>query len=243
MFTLCLDFDGTVVTHDYPRTGKNIGAVKWLQTMALFDVKIILFTCRSGESLAEAENWFKENKIKLWASQHNPEQITWSSSPKPLADFYLDDRALGIPLNLDPSLSSRPFVDWARTMELLLDSPILEEISKGKDELFTERVDLFKLMVEALLTKNKNTGPKPKGPFKPLDTRNPINPLVPNKPIGVPWSPSDLPYPWIPTRTTLNTCSHDFGVMGLYIPAGQTMELPCKICGKWVKIRGNGPTC
>ena len=56
---IILDFDGTVVTHEYPRIGKDIGAVEVLTKLVDNGHNLILFTMRSGKTLDEAVNWFK----------------------------------------------------------------------------------------------------------------------------------------------------------------------------------------
>ena len=43
----------------------------------------------------------------------NPEQGTWSESPKAHCNIYIDDAALGCPL-VYPADGSRPYVDWVK---------------------------------------------------------------------------------------------------------------------------------
>ena len=109
---ICVDFDGTYVTHEYPNIGKEIGATEVLKQLTDKGHKLILFTMRSGEELQDAINWFKERDIPLFGINENPEQHTWTSSPKPYANLYIDDAALGCPTKYDIILSNRPFVNW-----------------------------------------------------------------------------------------------------------------------------------
>ena len=44
---ICIDFDGTCVTHEFPKVGKDIGAVSVLKKIVEAGHKIILFTMRS----------------------------------------------------------------------------------------------------------------------------------------------------------------------------------------------------
>jgi hypothetical protein len=53
---IVVDFDGTVVTHDYPRVGKDIGAVPVLKELIKNKHQLILFTMRSGKKLDDAVN-------------------------------------------------------------------------------------------------------------------------------------------------------------------------------------------
>lgn len=113
-----LDFDGTCVTHAYPRIGKDIGAIPVLKALVENGHKLMLWTMRCGKELEEAEQWFKDNDIPLWASNKNPGQ-TWSTSNKQYADVYIDDCALGCPLTVDFTKSTRAFVDWQEIENIL----------------------------------------------------------------------------------------------------------------------------
>ena len=97
---IAIDFDGTVVTHAYPHMGMDAGAVPVLKELVANDCKLILYTMRSGQLLEKAVQWFKEQKIPLYAINENPGQKSWTSSPKVHADLYIDDSALGCPIPL-----------------------------------------------------------------------------------------------------------------------------------------------
>ncbi len=115
-----LDFDGTVVTHDYPRVGKDVGAVPVLEQICDAGHKIILFTMRGDNCyLQDAVDWFEINNIPLYGINTNPTQSSWTTSPKALADLIIDDTALGAPLKYDSELSKRPFVDWNIVEQML----------------------------------------------------------------------------------------------------------------------------
>ena len=47
---ICIDFDGTCVTHDFPKMGKDIGAVPVLKRLVGRGHKLILWTMRSSIS-------------------------------------------------------------------------------------------------------------------------------------------------------------------------------------------------
>ena len=125
MITINLDFDGTCVTHDFPKTGKDIGSIPVLKELVNKGHKLILFTMRSKIHLENAVKWFEENDIPLYGIQENPSQWRWTSSPKSYADMMIDDSALGCPLKIDKTLSDRPFVDWEKVRELLIENNIL----------------------------------------------------------------------------------------------------------------------
>lgn len=109
---IAVDFDGTCVTHEYPNVGKEIGAAQVLKRITDAGHKIILFTMRSGKELQDAVNWFKQNNIPLFGINENPEQHTWTESPKPYAHMYIDDAGFGCPLLFNDEISSRGFVNW-----------------------------------------------------------------------------------------------------------------------------------
>lgn len=105
-----IDFDGTCVTHEYPKIGKDIGAVPVLKRLVAEGYKLMLWTMRGtkkvedgdsvNDTLAEAVEWFKHNGIELWGINENPEQKAsgWTNSNKQYAQLYIDDAALGCPL-------------------------------------------------------------------------------------------------------------------------------------------------
>tara|TARA_R110000796_G_scaffold20072_3_gene59866 strand:+ start:202 stop:600 length:399 start_codon:yes stop_codon:yes gene_type:complete len=122
-----LDFDGTCVSHAFPKVGEDIGAVPVLKELVANGHKLILFTMRSNNKegphktiLTDAIKWFEKNEIPLYGVQTDPEQHKWTKSPKSYAHLMIDDSALGCPLIFDKAISHRPFVDWVVIRELLI---------------------------------------------------------------------------------------------------------------------------
>lgn len=140
---IAIDFDGTCVTHDFPRIGKDIGAVPVLKELVEKGHKLILFTMRSNKvhgtygttidgitgntdnCLTDAVNWFKENGISLYGIQSDPGQKKWTSSPKCYAELYIDDAALGTPLITNHNISSKPYVNWNEVRNILIRKGVL----------------------------------------------------------------------------------------------------------------------
>ena len=127
---IAIDFDGTCVTHEYPKVGRDIGAAPILKKLVGNGHKLILFTMRSSMrgispvtqkeedgGLSDAIGWFKKNDIELWAIQTNPEQAAWTESPKCYAQLYIDDAALGAPLIYKGK--GRPYMDWEAAESML----------------------------------------------------------------------------------------------------------------------------
>jgi hypothetical protein len=119
ILSICVDFDGTVVYHKYPKVGEDVPyAVKVLNRLVAKGHKIILFTMRSGNYLTEAVLWYHEKRISLYGINTNPDQKKWTASPKAYGNVYIDDAALGAPL-IYPKDGSRPYVDWKGVEKLL----------------------------------------------------------------------------------------------------------------------------
>jgi len=122
---IVVDFDGTVVTHDYPRVGKDIGAVPVLKKLVENRHQLILFTMRSGKELEDAVKWFADNEIPLFGIQTNPTQHEWTDSPKAYGQLIIDDAALGCPL-MFTDLSNRSYVNWGIVEEYLVNNRIIK---------------------------------------------------------------------------------------------------------------------
>lgn len=118
---IAVDFDGTCVTHEYPKVGKDIGAVPVLKKLTNSGHQLILHTMRCNKELEEAVEWFNKNDIPLYGINENPSQKRWTESPKIFAHLYIDDAALGIPvITYDSNLAPhRPYVNW-RNVEVIL---------------------------------------------------------------------------------------------------------------------------
>lgn len=136
---ICIDFDGTCVSHEFPQIGKDIGAIPILKELVDAGHKLILFTMRSdrkkkkkvdGETVIVEENflsdalkWFDDNNIELYGVQKNPKQRFWTSSPKAYGHLYIDDANLGCPLIIPAE--GRPYVDWSKVREELVEKGLL----------------------------------------------------------------------------------------------------------------------
>lgn len=134
---VAVDFDGTCVTHDFPRVGQAVpGAEIVLKALTDAGARLILHTVRGDRDgkaglnelvsqkgdvdyATQASLWFHDNRIPLWALNCNPDQASWSNSPKSYAHLYIDDAALGCPLVFNATIHSRPFVDWDVLLTML----------------------------------------------------------------------------------------------------------------------------
>lgn len=149
---IAVDFDGTCVTHEYPDVGKNIGAEIVLKALTDEGHDLILYTMRDHpadssvrDPLQEAIDWFSQNDIPLFGVNENPTQKSWTTSPKPYANLYIDDAALGM---MTIKLSGgRPFVDWyAAAFRLRWSGALSEEKSAQLVErLLKEYPELYEI--------------------------------------------------------------------------------------------------
>lgn len=139
---IAVDFDGTCVTHEFPKIGRDIGAEPVLKKLVARGHLLILLTMRSdlpdghnvcdgneitptksGYYLQDAINWFNARDIPLWSVNNNPEQIRWTSSRKVYANLYIDDLGVNIPLST--AIHSVPYVDWIEVEKWLVNQNIL----------------------------------------------------------------------------------------------------------------------
>lgn len=132
---ICVDFDGTCVTHEFPNTGLDIGAGPVLKYLYDRGNSIILYTMRDDDkqltfwementTLARAILWFISKGIQLYGVNENPNQKDWTSSPKPYANLYIDDAGFGCPL-MKSSRSKRPFVNWEEIVRVFVTQGII----------------------------------------------------------------------------------------------------------------------
>lgn len=123
---IAIDFDGTCVTHKYPKVGNDIGAAPVLKELVNNGHNLILFTMRPfGTGVKDAQDWFSRNNIPLFGIQKHPDQGLWTNSPKAQADLYIDDAGLGIPLRIDPNDNRLKCVDWVEVRKILVERKII----------------------------------------------------------------------------------------------------------------------
>lgn len=117
---IAIDFDGTLVEHKYPDIGNESPyAFQALRHLIEKGHRLILWTMRDGETLKEAVKFCEERGVFFWGVNSNPEQSSWSNSPKAFANLYIDDAAIGVPLRLAREAGVRPVVDWECVVKLL----------------------------------------------------------------------------------------------------------------------------
>lgn len=97
---IAVDFDGTIVTHEYPKIGKEIPfAVQTLKMLANEGHQLILWSVREGQLLEEALDWCRKRGLEFYAANKDfPEEDRSKNnhfSRKLKADLWIDDRNVG----------------------------------------------------------------------------------------------------------------------------------------------------
>lgn len=134
--TIAVDFDGTCVTHEYPKVGKDIGAAEVLRDIVASGHKLILWTIRSDKELNAAVQWFADRRIPLYGANDNASQREWNGSRKVDANLYIDDAALGCPLAEDRAqgVITRSYVDWDAVRSMLVSRGVITVPPEPKEK-------------------------------------------------------------------------------------------------------------
>jgi len=98
--TIAIDFDGTIVTHEYPKIGKELPfATETLRMLIKEQHRLILWSVREGQLLQDAIDWCHERGVDFYAvNKDYPEETQeWNNhfSRKIKVDVWIDDRNLG----------------------------------------------------------------------------------------------------------------------------------------------------
>lgn len=98
---IAVDFDGTIVEHEYPKIGEERPfATETLRMLIKDHHRLILWTVREGKLLDEAVEWCRERGIEFYAvNKDYPEEDGPNNnnhfSRKLKVDLFIDDRQIG----------------------------------------------------------------------------------------------------------------------------------------------------
>lgn len=97
---IAVDFDGTIVRHEYPKIGKEIPfAIQTLKMLANEGHQLILWSVREGQLLEDAVQWCRDRGLEFYAVNKDfPEEEKKNNnhfSRKLKADLWIDDRNVG----------------------------------------------------------------------------------------------------------------------------------------------------
>ena len=98
--TIAVDFDGTIVTHNYPAIGEEIPfAIDTLKLLRQDGHLLILWSVREGALLDEAIEWCRQRGLEFYAVNRDYPEETTDNNPqfsrKLKVDVFIDDRNLG----------------------------------------------------------------------------------------------------------------------------------------------------
>jgi len=130
---IAIDFDGTIVEHEYPKIGKEkLFAFQTLKQLEKMGALLILWTFRTGKELDEAVEFCRKNGIEFYAVNSNyPEEILDESvSRKVNADIYIDDKNVG------------GFPGWSEVWQIL--NPFELQQKEAEKRIASARINIIK---------------------------------------------------------------------------------------------------
>lgn len=143
--TIAVDFDGTIVEHEYPKIGKELlFAFQTLKELEKMGARIILWTFRTGKELDEAVEYCRKNGIEFYAVNKNyPEEVLDETvSRKINADIYIDDKNLG------------GFPGWSEVWQLL--NPYWLQEKEAEKKFVMSGWEILKKLFSKKTTKDDN---------------------------------------------------------------------------------------
>jgi hypothetical protein len=130
---IAVDFDGTIVEHEYPLIGKEkLFAFQTLKELEKLGARLILWTFRAGKELDEAVEFCKKNGIEFYAVNKNyPEEIFDETVSRKIdADIYIDDKNVG------------GFPGWSGVWQILTPYEVLQQETEKR--IASSRKNIFK---------------------------------------------------------------------------------------------------
>lgn len=94
---IAVDFDGTIVEHQYPKIGRPIAfAIETLLQLQKDGHTLLLWSVREDEYLQDAIDYCAGKGLRFYAANKNyPEEDRATAPRKLMADLFIDDRNLG----------------------------------------------------------------------------------------------------------------------------------------------------
>jgi hydroxymethylpyrimidine pyrophosphatase-like HAD family hydrolase len=142
---IAVDFDGTIVEHEYPKIGKEkLFAFQTLKELEKRGARIILWTFRTGKDLEDAVSFCRQNGVEFYAVNKNyPEEVQDETVSRKIdVDIYIDDKNLG------------GFPGWSEVWQILF--PFELQQKEAEKRITSARKNIFK----RLFARKKNTDEK-----------------------------------------------------------------------------------
>jgi hypothetical protein len=142
---IAVDFDGTIVDHEYPKIGKEkLFAFRTMKELEKQGARLILWTFRAGKELEDAVEYCRNNGIEFYAVNRNyPEEIMDDTVSRKIdADIYIDDKNLG------------GFPGWSEVWQALNPYELQEKLAEKR--ISGSRKKLFKRLFGRKPDNNEN---------------------------------------------------------------------------------------
>ena len=132
---IAVDFDGTIVDHEYPAIGKEkLFAFITLKELQKRGALLIMWTFREGKELQEAVDYCSQNGIEFYAVNRNyPEEQWTDGTPRKInVDIFIDDKNVG------------GFPGWGEVLNMIdqwsdREEQAMREIKKRRFNLFGKK--------------------------------------------------------------------------------------------------------
>jgi hypothetical protein len=141
---IAVDFDGTIVEHEYPEIGKEkLFAFLTLKELARKGARLILWTFRTGKELEDAVEFCRKNGVEFYAVNKNyPEEIMNESVGRKIdADIFIDDKNIG------------GFPGWSEVWQML--NPYEAEQREAERKISSKPVNIFKRLLNRNINSNE----------------------------------------------------------------------------------------
>jgi len=142
---IAVDFDGTIVEHEYPEIGKEkLFAFQTLKELEKRGAPLILWTFRTGPELDEAVAYCRKNGLEFYAVNRNypEEKYDEAVSRKIDADIFIDDRNIG------------GFPGWSEIWQILV--PYELQKKEAERRLVQPRKNIFLKLLDIILKPDEN---------------------------------------------------------------------------------------
>jgi hypothetical protein len=142
---IAVDFDGTIVEHEYPEIGKEkLFAFLTLKELSKKGARLILWTFRTGKELEEAVEFCRKNGVEFYAVNKNyPEEIMNETVGRKIdADIFIDDKNIG------------GFPGWSEVWQML--NPFDAQQREAERKISSKQVNIFKRLLNRNTNSNEN---------------------------------------------------------------------------------------
>jgi hypothetical protein len=142
---IAVDFDGTIVEHDYPLIGKEkLFAFLTLKELCRKGARLILWTFRTGKELDDAVEFCRKNGVEFYAvNKSYPEEVMNETVSRKIdADIFIDDKNIG------------GFPGWSEVWQML--NPFELDQKEAERKIASKQPNIFKRLLSRNNESNEN---------------------------------------------------------------------------------------